>query len=224
MGAAGGPGRAAAAQAPPDPRGPHPQPVRARVPRPTAALAGATAAPSTGVGFLPVLGHQAGLGHLATGAAVSLLAAAAALIQPRAGRAHDTGGLAARTGGPGHGRLRSRPARRRGRHRSGHCADHPARLRGAGCQRARGKARPDDGRAEVGRELGDAGGRLLVGMIAAATLTGSLAALAALLALGPARPSPAATGTTSVPCPDARRVHPEALVSYTPVEVLHACR
>ena len=40
------------------------------------------------------------------------------------------------------------------------------------------------GAPEVGRELGDAGGPLLVGVIAAATLTGGLAALAALLALG----------------------------------------
>ena len=40
------------------------------------------------------------------------------------------------------------------------------------------------GAAEVGRELGDAGGPLLVGVIAATTLTGGLAALAALLALG----------------------------------------
>jgi len=63
---------------------------------PAAALAGAIAALSAGVGFLPVLGHDAGLGSLATGAAVSLLAAA--LIQPRAGHACDTGRLAARTG------------------------------------------------------------------------------------------------------------------------------
>ena len=40
------------------------------------------------------------------------------------------------------------------------------------------------GAAEVGRELGDAGGPLLVGVIAAATLTGGLAALASLLAIG----------------------------------------
>jgi MFS family permease len=40
------------------------------------------------------------------------------------------------------------------------------------------------GAAEVGREIGDAGGPLLVGLIAAATLTGGLAALAVLLAIG----------------------------------------
>lgn len=58
--------------------------------RPTAALAGATAALSVGVGFLPVTGAAAGLGTVATGAAVSVLAATAALVQPRAGRALDS--------------------------------------------------------------------------------------------------------------------------------------
>jgi MFS family permease len=65
---------------------------------PVLALAGATAALSAGVGFLPVRGAQAGLGPLATGAAASLLALAAALVQPRAGRAHDRGRLPAPTG------------------------------------------------------------------------------------------------------------------------------
>ena len=52
--------------------------------RPTAALAGATAALSVGVGFLPVTGAAAGLGAVATGAAVSVLAATGALVQPKA--------------------------------------------------------------------------------------------------------------------------------------------
>jgi len=66
--------------------------------RPTAALAGATAALSVGVGFLPVSGAAAGLGTVATGAAVSVLAATAALVQSRAGRALDAGRLSTRTG------------------------------------------------------------------------------------------------------------------------------
>lgn len=66
--------------------------------RPTAALAGATAALSVGVGFLPVSGAAAGLGTVATGAAVSVLAACAAIVQPRTGRALDAGRLTARTG------------------------------------------------------------------------------------------------------------------------------
>jgi hypothetical protein len=40
------------------------------------------------------------------------------------------------------------------------------------------------GAAEVGRELGDAGGPLLVGFIAAASLPAGLAALAVLLGAG----------------------------------------
>src|SRR5262249_60522618 len=59
--------------------------------RPTAAPAGATSALSVGVGFLPVTGAADGLGTIATGAAVSLLALSAAIAQPRAGRAPDSG-------------------------------------------------------------------------------------------------------------------------------------
>jgi len=66
--------------------------------RPTAALAGATAALAVGVGFLPLIGARDGLSALATGAIVSVLAAAAALIQPRIGRARDDGKLRDRTG------------------------------------------------------------------------------------------------------------------------------
>src|SRR5690349_20456397 len=65
---------------------------------PTAALAAATAALSVGVGFLPVLGRAAGLGTIATGAAVSVLALCGAVVQPRAGRALDDGRLSTRTG------------------------------------------------------------------------------------------------------------------------------
>src|SRR6478736_3817734 len=66
--------------------------------RPTLALAAATAALSVGVGFVPVAGAGRGLGPLATGAIVSLLAASAAVIQPRAGRARDRGRIGDRTG------------------------------------------------------------------------------------------------------------------------------
>src|SRR5947209_1696533 len=68
--------------------------------RPTTALAGATAALAVGVGFLPVTGADAGLGTVATTAAVSLLALTAAIIQPRVGRAFDAGQLTARAGIP----------------------------------------------------------------------------------------------------------------------------
>jgi DHA1 family tetracycline resistance protein-like MFS transporter len=106
--------------------------------QPVLALAGATAALSAGVGFLPVRGAQAGLGPLATGAAASLLALAAALIQPRAGRR----------------RVRRRrgaarpawPAARRGRRRHRHRPGHPARLRRPEHRHPDGPAWPDHGR------------------------------------------------------------------------------
>lgn len=163
---------------------------------PTAALAGATAALSAGVGFLPVSGRALGLGPVATGAAVSLLAACAALVQPRAGRALDDGRLRARTGlaaglvaaAAGLG-----------------CAALPgpaglliaAVLIGAGTGlitplafAALAAGTPEArlgqtmGSAELGRELGDAGGPLLVAVVATfATLAYGFGALALVLLL-----------------------------------------
>ena len=170
---------------------------------PTLALAGATAALAAGVGFLPVAGAAHGLSPLATGAAVSLLAAASALIQPWVGRARDRGqirdglcmtvglilaaaGIAAVTL-PGIAGLTS-----------------AAILAGAGVGIVTpigfanlAAATPADrlgqtmGAAEVGRELGDVGGPLVVGGIAAVstlglgtlTLTALLIATAALVGL-----------------------------------------
>lgn len=65
---------------------------------PTLALAAATAALSVGVGFLPVLGTQAGLSPVVTGAVVSVLALTTAVAQPLAGRAVDAGRLTLRAG------------------------------------------------------------------------------------------------------------------------------
>src|SRR5204863_6872279 len=61
--------------------------------QPVLLLAAATAALSAGVGFLPVLAGQHHLGPIAAGALVSLLAAAAAVLQPFAGRRIDDGRL-----------------------------------------------------------------------------------------------------------------------------------
>lgn len=66
--------------------------------RPTLALAATIAALSVGVGFLPVTGADRGLGALATGAVVSLLAAAATLALPWAGRLRDNGRISDRHG------------------------------------------------------------------------------------------------------------------------------
>ncbi|MFF9193931.1 MFS transporter [Streptomyces sp. NPDC014779] len=177
---------------------------------PTVALAGATAALSVGVGFLPVSGRAAGLGTVATGAAVSVLAACAGVVQPVAGRALDAGRLSTRTGLIT-GLLTAAAGLC--------CAMLPglpgvltaAVLTGAGTGlitplgfAALAAATPTErlgqtmGSAEIGRELGDAGGPLLVAAVATlTTLTYGFAALAALLALaatallaggGPARP------------------------------------
>ncbi len=166
--------------------------------RPTAALAGASAALSVGVGFLPVSGRDAGLGTVATGAAVSVLAACAALVQPRAGRALDAGLLTA-PAGISIGLLTTAAGLA--------CAVLPgltgvllaAVLIGIGtglitplgfaalaASTPQARLGQTMGAAELGRELGDAGGPLLVASAATvATLAHGYAVLAVLLATGP---------------------------------------
>jgi MFS transporter, DHA1 family, tetracycline resistance protein len=148
--------------------------------QPTVALAAATAALSVGVGFLPVRGAAAGLGPLATGAAVSLLAASAALIQPRAGRAYDSGrlpgplatgaglglaaagfALAALLAGPAGLALAAVAIG------AGTGIVTPLGFAALAAAAPPGRLGQTMGAAEVGRELGDAGGPLLVGAIAA---------------------------------------------------------
>ncbi|WP_232247696.1 MFS transporter [Kitasatospora azatica] len=163
--------------------------------RPTTALACATAALSVGVGFLPITGAAAGLGPVATGAAVSVLAACAAIVQPRAGRALDAGQLTigrGLTAGLLTTALGLACAMLGGL--SGVLA--AATLIGTGTGlitpigfAALASTTPAErlgqtmGAAELGRELGDAGGPLLVGGVAtAATLTSGYATLAVLLA------------------------------------------
>lgn len=167
--------------------------------QPTAALAAATAALSVGVGFLPVSGAAAGLGTVATGAAVSVLAACAAVVQPAAGRALDAGrittraglaaGLAITAAGVAFAMVPGLP---------GVLAS--AVLIGVGTGlitplgfAALAASTPQErlgqtmGTAELGRELGDAGGPLLVAAVAsAATLAHGFAALALLLMIAPA--------------------------------------
>ncbi|OLZ64438.1 MFS transporter [Streptomyces sp. IMTB 2501] len=164
---------------------------------PTSALAAATAALSVGVGFLPVSGRAAGLGTVATGAAVSLLAACAAVVQPRAGRALDEGRLTTRSGLAAGLSLTAVGLG---------CAMLPgltgilvgAGLIGAGTGlitplgfAALASSTPQErlgqtmGAAELGRELGDAGGPLLVAAVAsAATLNYGFGALGILVGVG----------------------------------------
>ncbi|KAB2342206.1 MFS transporter [Actinomadura rudentiformis] len=165
---------------------------------PTSALAAATAALSVGVGFLPVSGAAAGMGTLATGAAVSVLAGCAALVQPKVGRALDAGRLTARRGiltglaltatGLAAATIPGVPG-----------VLAAAALIGVGTGlitplgfAALAAATPTErlgqtmGAAELGRELGDAGGPLLVaGVATLATLTYGFTALALLLAIAP---------------------------------------
>jgi len=160
--------------------------------QPVLLLAAATAALSAGVGFLPVLAGQHHLGPIAAGALVSLLAAAAAVLQPVAGRRIDdgrlppaaaaaalaacaggfviaiTGGLAGLIAGAlliGAGVATATPA---GFARL--AATTPA-----------GQLGRTMGAAEAGRELGDAGGPVLVGAFGLISLTAGLGALAAAL-------------------------------------------
>lgn len=150
--------------------------------RPTAALAAATACLAAGVGFLPVRG--VGLHPIVIGAAVSVLAAAAALVQPWAGRRHDSGRLDARAG-MAVGLLIAAAGFVIAAFVPGLAGLLPAAAVigvGTGLATPLGfaslaAATPPErlgqtmGSAEVGRELGDAGGPLLVGAVAVATST-----------------------------------------------------
>ena len=169
------------------------QVVNAEFLRPVLMLGGATAALSAGVGFLPLLGARQHLSPLATGALVSLLAAVAAVLQPPAGRLFDAGrfrppvaavALASCGGGflvalvvPGAVGIAL-----------------GAVLVGAGVAIATpvgftllARSAPADrlgrtmGSAEVGREMGDAGGPVLVGAFGLFSLTAGFGALAIVL-------------------------------------------
>ncbi|MGW1069966.1 MFS transporter [Streptomyces aureus] len=166
--------------------------------RPTAALAAATAALSVGVGFLPVSGRAAGLDPVATGAAVSVLAACAAVVQPRAGRALDAGRLTARGGilaglaltaaGLGCAILPGVPGVLSGAALIGTGTGLITPLGFAALAASTPAERLGQtmGTAELGRELGDAGGPLLVAAVATpTTLDHGYATLALLLAIPP---------------------------------------
>ena len=166
---------------------------------PTAALAAATAALSVGVGFLPVLGRAAGLGTIATGAAVSVLALCGAIVQPRAGRALDDGRLSTRTGltvglavsaaGLAAATLPGLVGVLAGAALIGLGTGLITPLGFAALAASTPKERLGQtmGTAELGRELGDAGGPLLVAGIATyASLGLGFGVLAVLLTAGAA--------------------------------------
>ncbi|WP_116199834.1 MFS transporter [Amycolatopsis circi] len=164
--------------------------------RPTAVLAGTTAALAVGIGFLPVTGAASGLGTVATGAVVSVLALCSALVQPWAGRLRDAGRIPDGLGMAG-GLLLTAAGLALGAFVPGVAGVVVAavaigvgvgvatpigfaHLAGAAPKERLGQTM---GAAEVGRELGDAGGPLLVGAIAsAATLGVGFGGLAVVLA------------------------------------------
>ena len=165
--------------------------------QPTLTLAAATAALAVGVGFLPVAGAAHGLGPLLTGVAVSLLAASASLVQPWIGRARDAGRIRDGVGMAG-GLVLAAVGTVLAVALPGIAGLVVAAVAiGAGTGLATpvafahlAAATPPErlgqtmGAAEVGRELGDAGGPLVVGAIAAATTLGlGLTGLAVVLAV-----------------------------------------
>jgi MFS family permease len=171
------------------------QVVRPEFLRPVLVLGAATAALSAGVGFLPVLGARHGLGPIATGALVSLLAATAAVLQPGSGRRIDAERFSPSTASL------SLVACAAGfviaaAFTSIAALAVAAVLIGAGVAVATplgftllarsapaGRMGRTMGAAEVGRELGDAGGPVLVGAFSLVSLSAGLGALAlALLA------------------------------------------
>lgn len=160
--------------------------------RPVAALAGVTGALDAGVGFLPVLGLHAHLSTVLTGACVSLLAATSIGGQLWAGRSLDRrrlplrAGLVAGLGVAAAGLLAA--------------AWLPASVAlpvaavvigvGVGIGTPLGFAAlaatserlgAKMGAAEVGRELGEGGGPLLVGALATVSLATGFAGLAVTL-------------------------------------------
>jgi DHA1 family tetracycline resistance protein-like MFS transporter len=183
--------------------------------QPVLILAAGTAALSAGVGYLPVLGARHHLGPLATGALVSLMAATAALLQPWAGRAHDRSTLPNTTGAaalliaaagfliaaiaPGPVGIAA-AAILIG---TGIAVSTPYGFAGLAAAAPPGRLGQTMGAGEVGRELGDAGGPILVGAFSPIGLLGAgLLTLSATITLGaitslrlaqPARPTPERT-------------------------------
>jgi MFS transporter, DHA1 family, tetracycline resistance protein len=185
--------------------------------RPVMVLGLGTAALSCGVGYLPLIGVRHQLTPLETGALVSLLAATTALLQPRAGRAYDRDALP-RNAAPvalivaacgfviavlipnvagiavaailiGAGIAISTPIG---------FADLAAAA-------PAGRMGQTMGAGEVGRELGEAGGPILVGAFSPVGLAAGLIALAGAICVGAlttwrrSEPRPADQLTTSQP-------------------------
>lgn len=159
---------------------------------PTALLATTTGVLGVAVGFLPLLAVRLDLPAVVGAAAIAVIALVSTVVQPRAGRLRDQGRLGTRTGSTGGlllaavgiGLLAALP---------GPVTLFVAAVAVGGMLGTvtplafahLAASTPDDrmgrtmGNAELGREVGDAGGPLLVGAVATAwTLPGALALVA----------------------------------------------
>jgi MFS family permease len=166
--------------------------------RPVIMLAAGTAALSAGVGYLPVLGTRHHFGPLATGALVSLLAATAALLQPWAGQARDgdklpegAGPAALAVAAAGFGVAVLFPvtagiALAAVLIGAGVAVSTPLGFADLAAAAPPGRMGQTMGAGEVGRELGDAGGPLLVGVLSPLGLGAALAGLAGAIGVGAA--------------------------------------
>lgn len=164
---------------------------------PTLVLAATTGALAVAVGFLPLLGRQAGLDTVWSMAIVTVLAIVSSVAQPFVGAAHDRGRISVRLGTVTGLLLIA------GGIAASAVTDHPvallvtALLVGAGVGTATpiafshlAASTPPErmgrtmGSAELGRELGDAGGPLVAGAVATASLPAiGLGVVAALTAV-----------------------------------------
>lgn len=164
---------------------------------PTLVLAATTGALAVAVGFLPLLGRQAGLGTVGSMAIVTVLAVVSSVAQPFVGAAHDRGRISVRLGTVGGLLLIAVGIGLSA------AVDHPAALVatavlvGAGVGVATpiafshlAASTPPErmgrtmGSAELGRELGDAGGPLVAGAVATASVPGIGLGVVALLTAG----------------------------------------
>ena len=164
---------------------------------PVAGLAIGAAALGAAVGFLPVEGQQLGLGIFGSVVAVTVLAVASAVTQPIVGRLLDRGRLTTRIGMIGSAGLIGASLAIEAAFQNAALFYVGAALAGVGigAVTSLGFARlatttpPEQmgrtmGTAELGREIGDAGGPLLVGAIAVGLGLGlGLGALASAAAI-----------------------------------------
>ena len=152
---------------------------------PTLVLAATTGGLAVAVGFLPLLGRETGIGTVGSMALVTVLAVVSSIVQPFAGSLHDRGRLPVRLGAVGGLALLAAGIVVAGLWPMLPTLIVAAVLIGAGVGLATPVAfshlaatTPPErlgrtmGSAELGRELGDAGGPLVAGAVATATVPG----------------------------------------------------